>query len=72
IIFIGFGAWAYSNWSLNTAYGLQISVMALMAIFWFVLYFAGQLGKKSGMDEMHLLHHFMRDTLRSEEIHAEP
>ena len=72
IIFIGFGAWAYSNWSLNTAYGLQIGVMALMAIFWFVLYFAGQLGKKSGMDEMHLLHHFMRDTLRNKEIQAEP
>jgi len=72
IIFIGFGAWAYSNWSLNTGCGLQIGVMVLMATLWFVLYFAGQLGKKSGMDEMHLLHHFMRDTLRNEEIHAEP
>jgi hypothetical protein len=72
IIFIGFGAWAYSNWSLNMTYGLQVSVMGLMTILWFVLYFAGRLGKKSGMDEMHLLHHFMRDTIRSKDIQAEP
>jgi hypothetical protein len=71
VIFIGFGAWAYSNWSLNTSYGLQLGVMIFMIAIWFVLYFAGQLGKKSGMDEMHLLHHFMRDTLRSKDIHAE-
>jgi hypothetical protein len=64
IIFIGFGAWAYSNWSLNNPYGIQLGIMCLMIVLWLVLYFAGRLGKKSGMDEMHLLHHFMRDTLR--------
>jgi len=66
VLFIGFGAWAYSNWSLENSYGLQIGVMVLMVVIWFVLYFAGQMGKKTGMDEMHLLHHFMRDTLRGE------
>jgi len=69
IIFIGFGAWAYSSWSLDNAYGLQLGVMILMIILWLILYFAGRIGKKTGMDEMHLLHHFMRDTLRSKGIH---
>ena len=66
VLFIGFGAWAYSNWSLENSYGIQIGVMILMIVLWFALYFAGRLGKKTGMDEMHLLHHFMRDTLRGE------
>ena len=66
VLFIGFGAWAYSNWSLENSYGLQIGVMILMVVLWFVLYIVGQLGKKSGMDEMFLLHGFMRDTLRNE------
>ena len=66
VLFIGFGAWAYSNWTLENSYGLQIGIMILMIMLWLVLYFSGRLGKKKGMDEMHLLHHFMRDTLRSE------
>lgn len=64
VIFIGFGSWAYSNWSLENSYGLQIGIMLLMVMLWFVLYFAGRIGKKKGEPEMHLLHHFMRDTLR--------
>jgi hypothetical protein len=40
--------------------------MILMVVLWLVLYIAGQLGKKAGMDEMFLLHGFMRDTLRGE------
>ena len=70
VIFIGFGAWAYSNWSLENSYGLQIGIMILMLISWFILYFAGRIGKKTGMEQMHELHHFMRDTLRSKDIHA--
>ena len=64
VIFIGFGAWAYSSWSLKNSYGLQIGVMVFMVIIWVVLYFAGREGKKKGEPEMYLLHHFMRDTLR--------
>ncbi|MCX7548759.1 GTP-binding protein [Xanthomarina sp. F1114] len=64
--FIGFGAWAYTNWTLKTTYGIQISVMLLMIICWIVLYFVGRLGKQAGMEQMHLLHGFMRDTLRSQ------
>ncbi|RLD26828.1 MAG: GTP-binding protein [Bacteroidetes bacterium] len=66
VLFIGFGAWAYSNWSLENSYGIQIGIMVLMTVLWFVLYFAGRLGGKKGMDEMFLLHGFMRDTLKGE------
>ncbi|WP_370097511.1 GTP-binding protein [Xanthomarina gelatinilytica] len=64
-LFIGFGVWAYTNWALKTGYALQISLMFFMVIIWIALYVIGQMGKKAGMEEMHLLHGFMRDTLRS-------
>lgn len=65
VLLIGFGAWAYSNWTLENSYAIQISIMILMIVLWLALYFVGRIGKTKGMDEMHLLHHFMRDTLRS-------
>ena len=64
VVFIGFGAWAYSNWSLENSYGIQIGVMVFMMVLWFVLYFAGRIGKATGKDEMHLLHDFMNKTLK--------
>lgn len=70
IIFIGFGCWAYSNWSLDDSYGVQIGIMVMMVLIWFVLYFAGRMGKRTGMGQMHELHHFVRDTLRSKDIHG--
>ena len=69
-LFIGFGIWAYVNWSLDANYAIQLFVTLLMVVIWFVLYFSGRLGKKAGMEQMHQLHHFMRDTLRSKNIHA--
>mgnify|MGYP000595577306 CR=1 FL=1 len=51
--------------------GLLTGITMLMIVFWFALYFGGRIGKKAGHDEMHLLHHFMRDTLRSKGIHSE-
>lgn len=64
VLFIGFGAWTFSNWSLENPYGIQIGVMVLMIVLWFALYFVGRMGKKTGKPEMIELHHFMRDTLR--------
>lgn len=63
VVFVGFGIWAYSNWSLDDSYIMQIFVMFLMVILWFALYFAGRLGKHKGKDEMHLLHDFMKKSL---------
>jgi len=63
VIFIGFGAWAYSNWSLDNPFGLQLGIMLLMVISWFALYFAGRLGKRKGKPEMHALYNFMNESL---------
>jgi len=65
-LFIGFGIWAYTNWSLDNTYAFQLFLTLFMVVIWVGLYFAGRMGKKTGMDEMYLLHHFMRDTLRGE------
>lgn len=69
-LFIGFAIWTYVNWSLGESYAVQLFITFLMVVFWFVLYFSGRLGKSAGKDQMHELHHFMRDTLRSQDIHA--
>lgn len=62
-LFIVFGIWTYSNWALNTPYGIQLGVTLLMIIAWFVLYFAGRHGRSKGKDEMHKLYNFMNATL---------
>jgi len=69
-LFIGFSIWAYVNWSLGNDYAIQLFVTLLMIVIWFALYFSGRLGKKAGMEQMHQLHHFMRDTLRDKEIQS--
>lgn len=63
VVFIGFGAWAYSNWSLGNSFAIQIGVMGLMVVTWFVLYFAGRMGKRKGQPEMQELCNFMKDAL---------
>lgn len=65
-LFIAFGIWAYTNVSLHEPYALQLVLMALMILAWFVLYFAGRMGKTAGNAEMHHLYSFMKQTLRLE------
>lgn len=62
-LFIAFGIWAYTNSSLNTPYGLQLVLMALMVLAWFVLYTAGRMGKQASKKEMQKLYVFMKKTL---------
>ncbi len=62
-LFIGFGIWAYTNWSLKTEYIFQVCLMLLMVIMWFVLYFAGSIGKASSKGEMLELKDFMNSIL---------
>jgi len=64
-LFIAFGIWAYSNFALKTSYALQLSLMLLMVIIWFVLYFAGSIGKASTKNEMGELHDFMNRVLHA-------
>ncbi len=65
IIFIGAGIWIYVNMSLGEPYIYPIIAMVFLFITWFVLYFAGRLGRDAGKKEMFSLYEFMRETLNS-------
>lgn len=62
-LFLGFGIWAYSNWSLDNDYAIQLFVTLMMIVIWFALYFGGRIGKATGKEQMHLLNDFMNKTL---------
>ncbi|NND53133.1 MAG: GTP-binding protein [Flavobacteriaceae bacterium] len=62
-LFIGFGIWAYTNWSLGYDYMVQLAITLLTVLIWFVLYFAGRMGKASGKDEILELYNFMKQIL---------
>ncbi|SFN92340.1 hypothetical protein SAMN04487989_106112 [Bizionia echini] len=64
-LFIGFGIWGYSNWTLDNEYAIQVGVMILMVILWIALYFAGRIGRDSSKDQMHELHDFMNKILKA-------
>ncbi|WP_299124151.1 GTP-binding protein [uncultured Winogradskyella sp.] len=63
-LFIGFGIWTYTNATLGNSYAIQLFLTLFMVIIWFVLYFAGRMGKTKGKPEMYKLHAFMKETLR--------
>lgn len=63
-LFCAFGVWAYTNASLEQPYAVQVFLMGLMVLIWFVLYFAGRMGKTAGRDEMMMQYRFMRDVIR--------
>ncbi|WP_340203521.1 GTP-binding protein [Ascidiimonas sp. W6] len=64
-VFVIFGIWGYSNWSIQQPYALQTAVCVFMVILWFGLYLFGRIGKSQGKEQMHLLHNFMKDTLKT-------
>jgi len=63
-LFIIIGIWAYSSASLHRPYHLQVGLMILIIILWFVLYFAGRSGKQKGKPQMRELHDFMMKVLK--------
>ena len=65
VLFIGFGIWAYTNATLGNPYVIQVFLTLFMILIWVVLYIAGRMGKSKGKPEMHKLHGFMKDTLRT-------
>lgn len=62
-LFIGFGIWAYTSATLKSSYGIQLGLMFFMMLVWFVLYFAGRMGKATGKPEMILLNDFLNRTV---------
>lgn len=67
-LFIAFGIWAYTNWSLKNTYAIQLSLMLFMVVIWIALYFAGSIGKNSSKKEMHELHGFMNRILKKKAL----
>ncbi len=65
-LFIAFGIWAYTNWSLKQSFAIQVSLMILMVVIWIALYFAGSIGKASSENEMRALNDFMNGVLEIE------
>jgi len=63
-LFIGFGVWTYSNWSLGIPFTTPLLLMFLMVIVWISLYISGRLGKQKGQTQMHELHDFMNSILK--------
>ena len=62
-VFIILGIWAYSSAALDKPYGLQLGLMAFMAVLWCTLYFFGRAGKQKGKPQMQELYRFMIDNL---------
>jgi hypothetical protein len=62
-LFLGFGVWAYSNYSLETSFTIQVAIMVLLTVIWFALYFGGKIGKTAGKKEMYALYGFMENTI---------
>lgn len=63
--FIAFGIWAYTNWSLKTDYAIQLSLTFLMILIWFVLYFAGRIGRDTSKKDMFALRDFMNTIIKN-------
>lgn len=63
-LFLGFGVWTYSNWSLNTGFITPLLLMFLMVGVWIFLYISGRFGKQKGQEQMHELHDFMNTVLK--------
>lgn len=61
--FISVLIYAYTKWMLKENIIYSIWILIGLPIFWFVMYFLGQLGKKTGHSQMEDLHDFMIDIL---------
>ncbi|MGA1227643.1 MAG: GTP-binding protein [Tamlana sp.] len=58
-LFIAFGIWTYTNWSLEQGLLLPASLTILMVFVWVSLYFAGSFGKSTNTHKMRQLNDFM-------------
>ena len=59
-VFLVFAMMAYTHWSLNQPMGFDFTIMGLMVVFWFVLYFIARENRKKGIPQMHELEDLMR------------
>ena len=64
-LFLGFGIWTYTNWSLDTEFTRPLVLIFLMVGVWISLYVSGRIGKQKGHQQMHELHDFMNSVLKT-------
>ena len=64
-IFIAISIWAYSSAVLGKTYSLQLGLMLFMIVIWIGFYAFGRAGRNKGKAQMHLLHEFMHDVIKS-------
>jgi len=62
-LFIAFAIWAYTNFTLDNPYAMQLFLTLFMVVIWFALYLIGRMGKSKGENEMSALNNFMKKTI---------
>lgn len=62
-LFIAAGIWIYTNITLGDSFITPLVSIIFLFISWFMLYFAGRWGRKSGKKEMQALQSFMYKVL---------
>lgn len=63
VLFIGFLIKLYVDWTLKADLTLSTIIIIALPILWFVLYFLGRIGKKTGNSQMQELHDFMESVV---------
>ena len=62
-VFMIFMMMAYSHWSLNQPYMIDLAVMGFMVILWFLLYFQARINRKKCAPQMYNLEELMNRVL---------
>jgi len=65
--FMAFAIMAYVQWNLKSEYSFVLTMLFVVPVLWFVMYFLGRLGKKKGHNQMDELHQFMMKTLEKKQ-----
>ncbi len=63
VAFIGFLVMAYVQWSIDSDYSFAVTMVLALPAIWFIMYFLGRIGKKTGHKQMDELYKFMMKTL---------
>lgn len=58
-IFLVFAMFAYSDWMLKQSVWLDFTIMGIMVVLWFALYFQARINRKKCMPQMHKLEGLM-------------
>ena len=61
--FMVFIIMAYVQWNLKSEYSFALTMIFVVPVLWFLMYFLERLGKKKGHNQMDELHQFMMKTL---------